>query len=215
LIVLAVASLLTAGSALTAEPLHQRIDALVAARAGGRPVSPPAGDAEFLRRVSLDLAGTIPTAAEARDFLQDRSPDKRARRIDQLLAGPAYPRPMQEAFHVMLMERLGDHHTLQGGPPDEGFIHHLAWHQDGFVMAVTSGQPGHGKLFFQRLGDAQPFWTSTGVANCHALAVHPGGKRLVVAATNGNSNGNGRRLGKNKEYPGNWSPLFVWDFPAT
>lgn len=47
-------------------------------------------DAEFLRRVSLDIAGTLPTAAEVQAFLDDPSPDKRAKKIDQLLDSPAY-----------------------------------------------------------------------------------------------------------------------------
>ena len=92
-----------------AEPLHTRIDALIAARAAGAALSPPADDAEFLHRVTLDLAGTIPSTGQARAFLQDKSPNKRVRLIDRLLAGPDYPRRLQEAFHVMLMERLGDH----------------------------------------------------------------------------------------------------------
>ncbi len=89
------------------ESLHARIDALIAAKA--KPLSPVADDAEFLRRVTLDLAGRIPSLPETRAFLQDTTSDKRAKVIDQLLAGPDHPRHMAELFHVMLMERQGDH----------------------------------------------------------------------------------------------------------
>lgn len=89
------------------EPLHQAIDRLVAAKAGG-PCNPPAGDAEFLRRVYLDLAGKIPTAEQTREFLADGAGDKRAKLIDRLLASPNFARRMQELFHAMLMERRGD-----------------------------------------------------------------------------------------------------------
>ena len=47
-------------------------------------------DAEFLRRVSLDITGTLPTAADVRAFLADSSPDKRQRKINELLETPAY-----------------------------------------------------------------------------------------------------------------------------
>ena len=47
-------------------------------------------DAEFLRRVYLDTIGTLPTNEEAREFLQDASPDKRARLIDKLLDRDEY-----------------------------------------------------------------------------------------------------------------------------
>jgi hypothetical protein len=48
------------------------------------------GDAEFLRRVTLDTIGTLPTPDEARAFLADTRPDKRARKIDELLAHPMH-----------------------------------------------------------------------------------------------------------------------------
>jgi len=101
--------LLVAGAAPADEPLHRRIDALVAKGVEAKHVSPPGDDAEFLRRVTLDLAGTIPTSAEVRAFFDDPSPDKRTKTIDALLAAPAYARTMSERFHVVLMERLGDH----------------------------------------------------------------------------------------------------------
>lgn len=52
--------------------------------------SPLASDEEFLRRVSLDIAGTLPTAQEVRDFLSDKDPQKRSRKVDALLESPAY-----------------------------------------------------------------------------------------------------------------------------
>ena len=72
-------------------------------------LSPVADDAEFLRRVTLDLAGRIPSVPETRAFLDDKAADKRTKVIDQLLAGSDHPRRMEELFHVMLMERQGDH----------------------------------------------------------------------------------------------------------
>jgi Protein of unknown function (DUF1549)/Protein of unknown function (DUF1553) len=47
-------------------------------------------DSEFLRRVSLDLTGTLPTAAEVVTFLDDKSADKRRKKIDDLLEKPTY-----------------------------------------------------------------------------------------------------------------------------
>ena len=54
---------------------------------------PPANladDATFLRRVRLDVTGQLPTPQEVREFLSDTTSDKRARKIDQLLAEPGY-----------------------------------------------------------------------------------------------------------------------------
>jgi hypothetical protein len=52
--------------------------------------SEPADDADYLRRVYLDVIGTLPTAAEARRFLADKRPDRRARLVDELLARPEF-----------------------------------------------------------------------------------------------------------------------------
>ena len=52
--------------------------------------SPPADDATFLRRVYLDVIGTLPTLAEAKAFLADDRPDKRALLVDRLLDRPEY-----------------------------------------------------------------------------------------------------------------------------
>lgn len=52
--------------------------------------SGPSGDLEFLRRVTIDAIGVLPTPEEARAFLDDESPGKRARKIDELLRHPLH-----------------------------------------------------------------------------------------------------------------------------
>ncbi len=54
------------------------------------PPSGTASDSEFLRRSFLDTLGVLPTADEAKAFLADAFPDKRARLIDGLLERPEY-----------------------------------------------------------------------------------------------------------------------------
>ena len=56
----------------------------------GIPPSGPCRDDEFLRRVSLDLLGTLPAPEEARAFLSDPRPDRRALLVDALLERPEY-----------------------------------------------------------------------------------------------------------------------------
>jgi len=56
----------------------------------GIPPSELADDATFLRRIYLDVIGTLPTATEASAFLADAAPDKRAKLIDKLLERPEY-----------------------------------------------------------------------------------------------------------------------------
>lgn len=91
-------------------PLAKRIDAVL----HSQPVPLEAdvqGDAEFLRRVTLDLTGTIPTSTEARAFLGDPTPHKRELLVDRLLADPRFARQMQITFDVWLMERRPSKHV--------------------------------------------------------------------------------------------------------
>lgn len=47
-------------------------------------------DTMFLRRVSIDITGTLPTSDEIRKFVADTDPQKRKKKIDELLESPAY-----------------------------------------------------------------------------------------------------------------------------
>lgn len=99
--------ILFTGTLCAQTPLHQRIDELIAAGMPdfGKKAAPLASDAEFLRRVYLDLTGTIPAAGVARTFFADPSPDKRVKLIDNLLASPEHARHLAHVFDTMLMER--------------------------------------------------------------------------------------------------------------
>jgi len=69
-----------------------KIDRLVIAKLKKLGVVPSGlcTDAEFLRRVSLDLTGTLPTAEEAVAFLEDTRRGKRQKKVEELLGRPAY-----------------------------------------------------------------------------------------------------------------------------
>jgi hypothetical protein len=82
------------GFAWNNPPEAGAVDRLVHARLRLLQV-PPSGDcsdAEFLRRVSLDLTGLLPTAERARRFLAETAPDRRARLVDELLATEEFAR---------------------------------------------------------------------------------------------------------------------------
>jgi hypothetical protein len=56
----------------------------------GVPHAPLSTDAEFFRRIHLDLTGRIPAASEVQDFLADKNPNKRNQLIDKLIASEAF-----------------------------------------------------------------------------------------------------------------------------
>jgi hypothetical protein len=97
------------GIALAQAPLQQRIDQHL--QKGLKDAAPRADDAEFLRRVYLNLTGVIPSTEETRTFLADKAADKRVKLVDRLLAGEGYARHMTNLFDVLLMDRRPDKHV--------------------------------------------------------------------------------------------------------
>jgi len=73
-------------------PQNNYVDQLVHAKLQQLQYLPSAtcSDEEFIRRVHLDVVGTLPTVETAQAFLADESPDKRSVLIDQLLDRPDY-----------------------------------------------------------------------------------------------------------------------------
>ena len=89
------------------DSLSLRIDSLIDANQPGK-IAGPASDAEFLRRIHLDLHGMIPTGDAARKFLQSEDPDKRIKLVDALMQRTEFVRHMVHTFDLMLMERRAD-----------------------------------------------------------------------------------------------------------
>jgi len=75
-----------------AQRLADRIDDLIAKKWSENDIvsASPSDDSEYLRRVWLDIAGKIPTAADSQDFLDEKSNNKRQRVVEELLNGPNY-----------------------------------------------------------------------------------------------------------------------------
>jgi hypothetical protein len=106
---LLIAVLLTSGSTVFAgdRPLHEIVDDHIAAGWKERGVTPASlsDDAEFIRRIHLDLTGMIPRAAVVEEFLRDRTPGRRERWIDSLAASAEFNLHMARVVDAMLIER--------------------------------------------------------------------------------------------------------------
>ncbi len=102
-------------SARDAQVLAEKIDWYLAGHWAGARVQPaaPASDAEFLRRLYLDLAGRIPTIAEARAFLADQRPDRRARLVERLLASPRYVTHFTNVWRALLIPEANNNFIVR------------------------------------------------------------------------------------------------------
>ena len=112
----------------------------------GIPASEICDDATFLRRVSLDIAGTLPSDEEVRTFLADASGDKRDRLIDRLLDSPAYADQFANKWNFVLR----NHKENGEDTPGTMLFHQWLWGKmydntpyDQFVREIitASGDP--------------------------------------------------------------------------
>lgn len=114
--------------------------------------------------------------------------------------------PLIVAFDRTTGKRLWQ---WKGANDNEGYVTDLAWHSDGTIVGSASGQPGQGKVFFLKPGEAAPFFVAA-KPNVHSIAIHPDGLRIAAALTNANSSGNGKVKGAGGEYPANNAPIQFW-----
>lgn len=93
----------------------------------GIPPSPPCDDSTFLRRLTLDLAGRLPTLGETRAFLESKHPQKRNQVIEELLKGPDYADHFATKWTAVLKNRRDDSSDLASN-----FAFH-AWVRDSLL----------------------------------------------------------------------------------
>ena len=112
----------------------------------GIPASAICDDATFLRRVSLDIAGTLPSDEEVRTFLADAAADKRDRLIDRLLESAAYADQFANKWNFVLR----NHKENGEDTPGTMLFHQWLWDKmydntpyDQFVREIitASGDP--------------------------------------------------------------------------
>ncbi len=77
-------------------------------KAMGMPPSEVCDDATFIRRVTIDVAGRLPTPVETGKFLADPRPDKRSRWVNHLLETPAYADYFATTWTAVLRNKRAD-----------------------------------------------------------------------------------------------------------
>lgn len=109
---------LTAGKAIDARALARLIDSEVQKRLDAEKVKagPRSDDAEFLRRVYLDLVGTVPPPEKVRAFLDSSNPNRRAALVDELLADSRFGKGLAEVWSHLLLPRESNNRRLKEEP---------------------------------------------------------------------------------------------------
>ena len=92
-------------------------------------------DGTFLRRVSLDIAGSLPTPDETRAFLASTDPKKRDQKIDELLERPEFTKIWVMKWAELLQIRT-DNNTFQY----KSALQYYSWLEDKFAQNVPVDQ---------------------------------------------------------------------------
>lgn len=115
----------SSGSPLSSAELATKIDLALTKRWEAEQVVPasPADDAEFLRRINLDLVGKIPSVFEVRDFIADTRPDKRALLVETLLTRAGYATHFAATWREIILPGASSNIETRGlVPPFEDWL---------------------------------------------------------------------------------------------
>lgn len=115
-----------------------------------------ADDARFLRRAYLDIIGTIPTEEKVRAFLADKSPNKRARLVEELLNSPRYAEYwtnywdnvlMGRQFRAQVVDRAAFRQWLH-----QQFAQNVPWNKFVYELISATGQNSKGGTLGRAVG---------------------------------------------------------------
>ncbi len=116
---------------LDSKALARRIDYWLGVRQAAQraKAAPIADDAEFIRRLYLDLAGCVPSVVDARNFVDDRRPDKRLIWVEMLLDGrkptrkpDAFASHFTNVWRAWLLSRVDTERAAALGPETEKWL---------------------------------------------------------------------------------------------
>lgn len=155
--------LLAEDNRAAAHQMAQRIDELLETRWRSERVEPAAdaGDAQFMRRVYLDLTGVVPTAAEARRFLVATDEDKRARLIEELLVSPAFATHLASRWRAIMLpngfdaEQVNNAVGLQSWLREQ-FVNNMRYDRIVADFLVSEGGDEIGPALFYTSQELQP-----------------------------------------------------------
>lgn len=122
--------------------------------------APPADDARFLRRIYLDILGTIPSQEAVRAFLADRSPDKRTAVVETLLNDPRYAENWTNYWDNVLIGR-----SVRAAVVDRAafrqwlqtqFQQNVPWNKFVYDLLTATGQNSAGGSYARSMGLMAP-----------------------------------------------------------
>jgi hypothetical protein len=177
----------------------QQIDHMIRAQWKDNDIVPAqqVDDAGYLRRIYLDITGSIPPAQAAEDFISDHAADKRARAVEALLDSPGYVNQWTNYWEGVLMS------TARSQVIDRGafrqwlrtqFERNTPWNRFVYDLITASGQNSLGGTYQQTM-----------LAGSQSAPLNPG----ETSAINGATNWVLKYQGKPEDLSGTASKIFL------
>lgn len=130
-------------------------------KSADRPLAKDIDDVTFLRRVSLDLIGELPSPSDVTRFALDPAADKRARLVERLLSDPRYGRNWARYWRDVILSRRSDERALFTADSvvaylSDSFNRNVGWDEiaRGFITATGDvRENGQTALFMAQMGE--------------------------------------------------------------